>query len=345
MGSEARRLHGTLLALAGFVAACGDLGDASDSGGFIEGGFNPGGSYEGGAGFGGEGGMPTPPGPFNYTALCGIGIESCVPGENLSAGCSPEPNGGGAGVGGASEGGAGVGGAGQGGQSQGGAPGAGGEAGAPEGGAGGGGPLPGYSCQVADARGAPSSQCLPSGNTLINGVCNSSADCLPGLGCVLASEGETEGTGGGPEAPPVGLCRPYCCDELEDCPQDTFCAPEPMFDAGAQLEDPRSALPIPVCTPIHSCTLLGTTDCPEGETCSVVRADGATSCVPIGEGTLCQPCDCAAGFICIFGTGTCAQLCDTNASDCPGEGAICQGGGNFPDMVGVCVGGDATCTP
>lgn len=306
-----------LLAIALGLSGCGisSGGPGGAGGGDGEGGISFGGMSAGGSAFGAGGGGGGPPGPFDYSALCGV--QGCVPGD-IATPCQVLPEGGGGGAAGGSEGG--------GGQAQ--------------GGAGGGVQLLG-SCQITDQRGEPVAECGEAGATIISGVCNSSADCLPGLGCVLASGGG--GEGGGPGTPAVGLCRPYCCGDLEDCPASTFCAPQPMFDAASQLEDPSLALPVPVCMPVVGCQLLGD-DCPDGQTCTVVRADGATSCVPVGAGTLCQPCECAEGFVCNFGTGLCMQLCDTGSNECPGEGALCQGGGTLPDKVGLCVGGDAACT-
>lgn len=324
----------TCLAAAALTAC--SIGASSDSflegGSANDGGMGFGGMNVGGYGLGGSGGSINPPGPFTYSELCGI--DSCTPGD-LATPCIPDEGGGNPGAGGAGGGSAGG--------SDGVGGGLGGGGGTAEGGAGGegGGVADNLACQIADRDGAPGSFCATTGQTIINGVCNSSADCLPGLGCVLASTGESEG--GGPPSPPVGICRPYCCDALEKCPESTFCAPEPMFDAAAGLEDPTAGLPIPVCKPTSPCQLLGT-DCPEGETCSVVRADGDTSCIPIGPGTLCQPCPCAAGFVCNFGTGECQQLCDTMTNDCPGVGAVCGGGiTGLPDNVGYCIGGDSVC--
>lgn len=322
----------TCLAAAALTGACG-FGSSSDlvGGSSNEGGTGFGGMNVGGYGLGGSGGSINPPGPFTYSGLCGI--ETCTPGD-LATPCVPDDGGGSPGVGGAGGGSAGAGGADEGGAPEGGAGGTGGAGGA-------GGSPENVACQIADQDGTPGSVCATTGTTIINGVCNSSADCLPGLGCVLASTGENEG--GGPPSPAVGICRPYCCDALEKCPESTFCAPEPMFDAAAALEDPTAALPIPVCKPTSPCQLLGT-DCPEGATCSVVRADGDTSCIPIGPGTLCQPCPCAVGFVCNFGTGECQQLCDTMTNDCPGIGAVCGGGiTGLPDNVGYCIGGDSVC--
>ncbi len=291
---------------------------------------------EGGFGFGGasgEGGITSPPvgggapSAFDYSALCGLPAGDCVP-SALQPGCSPG-QGGSAGLGGgAAAGGAGPSGSGGGGDGNGGSTGT-------------GGPEPVYGCQITTTSdNEPAATCDVTGATNVGAVCNASSDCSPGLGCVLSSV--DNGEGGGPQAPPVGLCRPYCCGDLEECPvHTTFCAPLPLFDASARLDDPSLAIKIPVCTPIVDCQLLGES-CGDGQTCSIVRANGDTSCVPIGDGELCNPCPCAEGYVCSFSSGTCQKLCDTNMNDCPGEGAICQGG-SLPNDIGLCVLGDSDC--
>lgn len=305
-------LFGLLLAM----TACG-----SDFG--IGGGINVGGFGFGGSGVGGIEDPPpgaAPPGRFSYEALCGVNDTTCVPGD-LTVPC-PSPEGAG-GAGGAASGGGSVGGGAIGGGAVGGAT-----------------AQTSVACQVLDVRGAPSASCAAAGDKTINAVCNDSSECAPGLGCVLAAAPTNEG--GGQPGPAVGLCQAYCCGDIEaGCPDpNTYCAPQPLFDAAAQLPEPKAALPVPVCSPIEPCTLLGS-GCPTGETCAIVRDDGTAGCVTEGGGGLCQPCPCAAGFTCNFGTGTCVKLCDTNTNDCPGADAICQGG--YPDNIGICVGGDAAC--
>lgn len=322
---------GRVLTVAILLSGCADIGSSTgDAGSNGFGGYGFGGNVSSGgaSNIGGNGAGGGPPGAFSYAALCGV--DQCTPGGLVA--CTPQGEGGTTSGGGAS--------------GVGGSAGLGGDAGVggalAGGGAGEGGSTPEtYGCQIEDASGSPHSTCEPTGSAIIDGVCNSSADCLPGLGCVLATSAET-GEGGGGPAPAIGICRPYCCGDLEACPQSTFCAPKPMFDAAAGLADPTTALPIPVCMPIQSCQLLGS-DCPAGQTCSVVRADGSTSCVAIGKGQLCQPCECAEGFICNFGTGQCIKLCDTATNDCPGDGALCEGGTGLPDNIGICIGGDSTC--
>ncbi len=101
---------------------------------------------------------------------------------------------------------------------------------------------------------------------------------------------------------------------------------------------------IPVCTPTTPCAVLmkmGT--CPNGEVCTIVRADGTTSCVTKGDGTLCQPCPCDDGYVC-SATGICQKLCHTAETDECGTGSTCQGGSSkYPQGIGICVGGLADC--
>ncbi len=273
---------------------------AGGAGGFNQGGFEFGGATSDGGGANPGTGGGGGQGSFDYSGLCGI--VDCIPGARDDS-CLPG--------------------------NVGGAGGAGGVAGVEQSG-----------CQIAVERELPVALCGPAGWGEASAVCSSSADCGPGLGCVLSESGN-EG-GGGSQAPSVGQCRPYCCGDLELCPAETFCAPVPLFDAASALPDPNTAIPIPVCTPIVECQLLEDTCGPE-LTCSIVREDGSTSCVAIGSGRLCQPCPCADGFVCSLDSGTCVQLCDTNSNDCPGTGALCQGGGPLPDGVGLCVLGDADC--
>ncbi|MFO0553664.1 MAG: hypothetical protein U0271_35100 [Polyangiaceae bacterium] len=305
-------------------------GGGLDAGGFGNGG-NP--SYGGFGGYsasGGGGGAS----PFTYSGLCGI--DRCTPNDPPECGVD------GPGIGGASGGAGGgvvaVGGAGgEGGLGMSGGGGAGGAGGAV--GVGGSGPTLG--CQVIDDGGAPSAVCAPSGAKVANEVCNTSQDCAPGLGCVLATP-ITNGEGGAGPMPGVGICRPYCCGDVEACDAGSFCEPQKLYDATNPT--PETALEIPVCMPIETCQLFDTT-CPAGESCTVVRSTGETGCAPVGEGQMCDPCPCDDGFYCLTSINQCVKLCDTQADQCPGVGGVCQGGGNLPDPIGVCVGGDATCTP
>lgn len=204
--------------------------------------------------------------------------------------------------------------------------GSGGAGGAGQGGAGGGaGGAPALFCQLVPSGGEAAPACAPAGGIDAEGPCQTATDCAPGFGCVLP-DGASSG----------GLCRPYCCGDLELCPVETHCVPHPM------IESPE--IVVPVCTPVTPCELLNDEVCDEGETCAVVRADGTTSCVAIeGEGELCDDCPCAPGFICGQVTGTCQKLCHTEGEygdEC--MGGTCQGGSeSYPAGFGVCVGGPA----
>jgi hypothetical protein len=95
--------------------------------------------------------------------------------------------------------------------------------------------------------------------------------------------------------------------------------------------------------PTEPCQLLAEPTCGEGEACTIVRADGTTSCAPEGEGETCSPCPCAEGYVCAPATGTCLKLCHTDGRGECGTGS-CQGGTlNTPANIGICVGGDAEC--
>ena len=111
---------------------------------------------------------------------------------------------------------------------------------------------------------------------------------------------------------------------------DTYCAPVPMAEA---------AVKIPVCLPAKKCKPLDDSTCTDGQTCTIVRDDGTTSCVDPGDGSRGDFCPCAAGQVCSKITNTCLKLCHigNDAADC-GAGS-CQGGVmGYPDGIGICVG-------
>jgi hypothetical protein len=183
-------------------------------------------------------------------------------------------------------------------------------------------------CSLVPADGVVVGSCGPNGDGEAGQPCNSAADCAAGLGCVTAPDG---GAAAG------GVCRPYCCQDVEACPEKTFCSPLPM--AEDTVNSPRLA--IPVCAPATNCQLLDDLSCPEGLTCSIVRADGTTTCVAPGAGVLGEHCPCAAGFVCAKLTDECKKLCHLGQDevDCP-NGGTCQGGSQgYPDGIGLCVGG------
>lgn len=179
-------------------------------------------------------------------------------------------------------------------------------------------------CQLVPGDDSAAPACGPAGAFDANGPCQSVLDCAAGLGCA-ATETST------------GACRPYCCGNVEDCATGTYCAPERMQEAPADGEP----ILIPVCIQATDCELL-TDACGADLTCTIVRADGTTSCVEPGEGGVGDPCPCAAGFVCSLLTNECKKLCHLNegATDC-GQGATCQGGSmGFPTGFGICVGGE-----
>jgi hypothetical protein len=176
------------------------------------------------------------------------------------------------------------------------------------------------SCRLVSPDGGPIvAECGMGGGALEGDPCMSAADCAAELGCVASGTIH-------------GICRNYCCASLESCQADTYCVKAPMADA--------PAIQIPVCIPAMKCVLLDDSTCPPGLTCTIVREDGTTSCVPpatAGMGTYGQPCPCAAGFTCSWANGTCLQLCHTGSTEC-GENGYCQGGLQpYPMGIGYCV--------
>ncbi len=148
--------------------------------------------------------------------------------------------------------------------------------------------------------------------------CLTSADCGAGLGCDAS-----------------GLCRRYCCGDVEACPADTYCAPQPMaaMDAVNVSEPPL----IPVCIPADECTPLAENDlCEDGLTCTIVRQDGTTACVEPGDGQAGEACPCAEDHYCQVSTGTCIKLCKLGEPDACGPGYLCQNSSNNDD-VGFCI--------
>lgn len=190
----------------------------------------------------------------------------------------------------------------------------------------------GYACRVqpsaqsnAGSPSTPATGCSPSsGDSLGGASCMASQDCAPGLDCVGTS----------------GTCRHYCCAGNSVCDPNTFCDVQFLYQA--------SATPVPVCMPIHTCSLQDQLSpypntCPDRQTCAVVREDGQTGCVDIGGAGPLQSCErdhCQAGLVCLGAPGqrACYKLCDTQSSAQCTAPETCQGGlPLFQDPgVGVC---------
>jgi hypothetical protein len=188
-------------------------------------------------------------------------------------------------------------------------------------------------CGLVAAKSGAYPVCGPVGASLADQPCQTVADCAAGLGCVQTANG--------------GACRPYCCADVEACPDKTYCAPQPM------AEDDKTQ--IPVCVPTDNCTLLPDAQtcpamqtppapgcCADGLACFIVRSDGSTSCLTPGASGLGGTCPCQAGFVCSKLTDECKKLCRLghDAADCPGGGK-CEGGSMaYPAGFGVCVAGN-----
>lgn len=191
------------------------------------------------------------------------------------------------------------------------------------GGAGSGGREPAvYDCQLAfgEGDGEVEGVCAATGVVEAGDSCLDSTDCAPGHACIADNS-----------------CRPYCCGDVEACPAETYCA----------LRDPVAAdvpngvtlaSPIPVCVDATNCTLLDASSCPDGQTCTIVRVDGTTSCIVPGTGMAGDPCKCAADHVCNTKKNECLKLCKLgDPDDCPPT-HICQAGGAiYPQDFGICV--------
>lgn len=181
-------------------------------------------------------------------------------------------------------------------------------------------PVP-TACALTPALGGALAACVPVGTFGEGEPCKTADNCAVALGCVATPNG--------------GVCRSYCCGDVELCPASTYCDLRPM------AEDTINAPPIsiPVCVPAMSCELLNDEmTCPPSLTCTIVRADGTTSCVVPGSGGLNEPCPCAAGYICSKLKNECKKLCHIgqDAIDCAGAGTCLGGGVGYPDGFGVC---------
>jgi hypothetical protein len=172
--------------------------------------------------------------------------------------------------------------------------------------------------------------CSVAGPGTAGDACKMATDCAAGFDCVG-----------------MGTCRHYCCAGNGQCGGDEFCDIQPL--AAATTTKVPVCMPIePVggCSPASAVPPSGAAgampSCPQGQSCAIVREDGATGCVEIGDKAAGEPCDtdhCAAGLVCLgaLNARLCYALCKTSASACPSP-ETCQGGlPLFQDpTVGVC---------
>jgi hypothetical protein len=162
-------------------------------------------------------------------------------------------------------------------------------------------------------------------------TCTHSTECSPGYECVAG-----------------GTCRHYCCSGNSACSENQFCDAQPMAESPGTL--------VPVCLAQQTCVLLNDGTCPATEQCSVVRDDGATSCVALGTAQEGQPCEqehCARTLVCLGPQGSdpttglsmrrCQQLCLIgDPMGCKSTGGRCIGAlplfpNPFPNpAVGIC---------
>ncbi len=189
---------------------------------------------------------------------------------------------------------------------------------------------PSYACRVSSANGNDVvAACGLAGSGVVDDPCSGSRDCAPSLGCV--GEGA------------LARCRPFCCAGNELCAPGSYCATRPLREPKAGV---TPALLVPVCVSADNCdlgepspcTATRTCTCAADTACSVVRADGTTSCVVPGKGLASDACPCAAGYLCSQRSGTCLKLCRTTDLNAGCGLGRCQSAADLPANYGVCVG-------
>lgn len=168
-------------------------------------------------------------------------------------------------------------------------------------------------CHVVAGGLVPRTECLPSTVAgMYASSCSRATECSPGYECVTG--GATGGT-----------CRHYCCGGNSACSDNQFCDVQPVAQSPGLL--------VPVCMTEIPCVLLDDENdtCPAADQCSVVRDNGATSCVAVGTAQDGDPCEqehCARGLVCLgaLGQRLCEPLCLTaNPVRCKSTGRTCVG--------------------
>ncbi len=197
-------------------------------------------------------------------------------------------------------------------------------------------PSAGYGDSILACRVQPSSAgnssdlglgplCSVAGSGTAGDACTTATDCAAGFDCVGKD-----------------VCRHYCCAGNSQCGAQEYCDIQPLATANTTR--------VPVCMPVVACSLESALPMPVAnalacgtmETCGIVREDGTTGCVEVGDVTAGNPCDtghCQAGLVCLgaLNARLCYPLCNTTQSQCAAP-MTCQGGlPLFQDpTVGVC---------
>lgn len=185
---------------------------------------------------------------------------------------------------------------------------------------------PSSACRVARTEGVIAPKCVEKASS--DGgdgeSCRFGEDCAPGFDCVAGDKG-------------TKTCRHYCCGGT--------CKSHTSQNGGATFCDVQSLtdvnLKAPVCMPLKRCTLLGTGECTQLESCAVVTESGDTGCVATGDAQVGASCDedhCAATLTCLGlpGARKCFKLCKVSSSEC-GPSQVCKTSTVFKDpKFGIC---------
>lgn len=168
--------------------------------------------------------------------------------------------------------------------------------------------------------------CVVEVGTKVAGAnCESTIDCLPGLGCFAR----------GSEA----ICAHVCCpsDDIGTCPGIETCSGSGVLVDGTATDWWS-------CVGARSCDVLAQpSGCEADEGCYIVSPDAETNCLRAGTQEVAEPCarqnDCSPGLFCSAG-GECLRICDIGATSgdavCPSAEGLCQAYPHSPDGSGVC---------
>lgn len=193
---------------------------------------------------------------------------------------------------------------------------------------------PRFACQLSLEGGKVQRACGAAGTQQLEDPCTSSLDCAPGLGCVGMVR--------------AGRCLPFCCgdDDKDTCDTGFYCAQRPL--RSEELGEADGPL-VPVCARADGCSLGEQKDCTGPRclcgpdmTCTLVRENGTTSCMPLAErpGQAGDECPCDRGYLCSTATkpAMCVKTCDLDEKDSVtcGQG-VCQSAAALPPGWGICV--------
>ncbi|MBW2262995.1 MAG: hypothetical protein JRG91_13540 [Deltaproteobacteria bacterium] len=159
------------------------------------------------------------------------------------------------------------------------------------------------------------------------GICDTHADCSPGMWC----------TG--------YFCLEWCLEDADCSLPDRICGLVLTRDMGPPcglVEHPYNSCSAGPCE-VSVCEVMDPTSCPLDETCTVNQSCGTLHCVPSGDvdvfGTCGDGLNCMAGLGCFLideeGTMMCLQYCASDG-ECPGGFSCIPAGTVRHPEISVC---------